>query len=87
MAYLAADYILPIFNADTTIFLYKIILFLERVPSEIRDNIAFEGESSVQQPDLLATEISEPTTKLLHDVSYFRFVDKIKRIYSNKLPG
>ncbi|XP_058019005.1 disks large-associated protein 5 isoform X2 [Ahaetulla prasina] len=44
----------------------------ERVPSEIRDNIAFEGESSVQQPDLLATEISEPTTKLLHDVSYFR---------------
>ncbi|XP_013910242.1 PREDICTED: disks large-associated protein 5 [Thamnophis sirtalis] len=44
----------------------------ERVPSEMRYNTAFEDESSVQQPDLLATEISEPTTKLLHDVPYFR---------------
>ncbi|KAM3853902.1 disks large-associated protein 5 [Vipera latastei] len=44
----------------------------EHVPDEMRDNVTFESESSVQQPDLLATEISEPTTKLLHDVSYFR---------------
>ncbi|XP_026554487.1 disks large-associated protein 5 isoform X1 [Pseudonaja textilis] len=50
----------------------------ERVPSEMRDNIAFEGESSVQQPDLLATEISEPTTKL-HDVSYFRNILQSQR--------
>ncbi|XP_070588720.1 uncharacterized protein [Erythrolamprus reginae] len=43
----------------------------ERVPNEMGDNIAFEGESSVQQPDLLGTEISGPTTTL-QDVPYFR---------------
>ncbi|KAG8126659.1 hypothetical protein E2320_021803 [Naja naja] len=51
----------------------------EWVPSEKKDNIVFEGESSVQQPDLLATEISEPTTKLLHDVSYFRNILQSER--------
>ncbi|XP_060549616.1 disks large-associated protein 5 isoform X2 [Pantherophis guttatus] len=51
----------------------------ERVPSEIRDNIAFKGESSVQQPDLLASEISEPATKLLHDVSYFRNILQLEK--------
>ncbi|XP_015743408.1 disks large-associated protein 5 isoform X2 [Python bivittatus] len=44
----------------------------ERVPNEMRDNVAFESESSEQQPSLLVTEISEPTTKLQHDVPYFR---------------
>ncbi|XP_015678305.1 disks large-associated protein 5 [Protobothrops mucrosquamatus] len=54
------------------------------VPDEMRDNVTFESESGVQQPDLLATEISEPTTKLLHDVSYFRNIlqSEIERLTS-----
>ncbi|XP_063146578.1 disks large-associated protein 5 isoform X2 [Candoia aspera] len=41
-------------------------------PNEMGDNVAFESKSSMQQPDPPVTEILESTTKLQHDVSYFR---------------